>query len=260
MGAITDPNKCIDKTTFKDMMKRKTDFVNTNGKDPNFVYIDFKTREDWIEIKQFNDMEKRWKSWVEVKKSEPECVFIGNPTNPPTLQTGNVYVNRYLKDYNIRQDTGYYCALNVIQNIWYTLFGQIVSESEIAKVAGTTTDGTGHPGMNQALKYLAQKHNVKIDIDWKEFSDVGWSGVENIYRSNNQAIGFHVLYRNKDGHYEFGYLINQKTSTIGIINSLGRKDKSGNYLGYLEKRSFQEMQNYINGIKKQPSCLIVTKK
>ncbi|MCL2115004.1 MAG: hypothetical protein FWH29_02150 [Methanobrevibacter sp.] len=260
MGLLTDSNMCIDKTTFKDMLKRKINFVNINKKDPSIVYLSPNAQKDWIEIKQFNDMERRWNSWIDIKKSEPNCVFIGNTFNSPTLQTGNVYVNKYINDYNIRQDTSYYCALNIIQNIWYTLFGQIIKESEIAKVAGTTNpNGTDHKGIEKALNYLAEKYKVTISVEWKHFSDIGWNGVEKIYKSQNQAIGFHVLYKLKFGHYEVGYFINKSTNTIGIVNSLGNKDKNGTFLGYFEKRSFKEMLSYINGIN-QPSCLIVTKK
>ena len=255
MTLITDKNRCIDKTTFKDMIKRVKAYNGT----PKIVYLNAKTQKEWVTIEVFQDMNKRWDAWIKNNTKEPECVFIGTPLNPPTLQTGNVYEQKYITDYNIRQDTSYYCGLNVLQNIWYTLYGVIPSEAELAKVAGTTTKGTDHNGLNKALDYLAKKYGKKISYEWKNFSSVGWKGVEDVYKDKNRAIGFHLMYRNTTGHYEVGYFINRTTNVIGIINSLGNKDSKGNYLGYFEKRSFKDMQSYINGIS-QPSCLIVTKK
>lgn len=255
MGLIIDPNRCIDKKTFKNMRKREKEYIGT----PDFVYLNPKTKKEWINLSQFSDMEKRWNIWKKEKGIEANCVHVGTPLNAPTSQTGNIYVNKYLTDYNIKQDTSYYCALNVIQNIWYTLFNQIIEEKTIANIAGTVyPDGTDHLGINKALNYLADKYTKKINIEWKYFSEIGWEGIKNIYKSNNKAIGFHILYRNKQGHYESGYFINTNTQTIGIINSLGNKDKNGNYVGYFEKRTFTDMLSYINGIN-QPTCLIVTK-
>jgi len=261
MGLLTDKSLCIDNKTFKNMLGRKNAYIATNKKAPKIVYTDFNSKKDWIAIQNFFDMEKRWNSWIKEKETEPNCVFIGTPLNPPNLQTGNVYVVRYLKDWNIRQETPYFCGPNIIQNIWYTIFGVIPKEQDIGKIAGTQNNlnGTIHEGLNKALNWLANRDNKKIDIKWEYFSDIGWKGIEDIYKDSNKAIGFHTFYRLKWGHYECGYFINRNTETIGIINSLGNKDEYGNYLGYFEKRSFKDMQSYIRVIS-HPNCLIVTKR
>ena len=254
MPLITETSMCIQKNVFKDMIERESNFQGT----PNIVYLDINTKKEWVEHERFVDMKNRWNVWIKINGSEPECVFIGRKDNT-IINNKNFFVHRYIKDYNIRQDTGFYCGLNMLQNIWYTLFGTIVSEKEIANIAGTTADGTGHQGLNNALNYLATEYNTKIAIEWEYLSDLGWSGIEDIYKDTNKAIGFHVFYRNKWGHYESGYFINRSDKIIGIINSLGNKNNNGMYLGYFEKRSFTDMQSYIDGIS-QPSCLIVTKK
>lgn len=59
-----------------------------------------------------------------------------------------------------KQYTNYYCADVTIMQICYELFGLDLSQSWIASLAGTTTLGTSHEGINSALKTIAKKYGT----------------------------------------------------------------------------------------------------
>lgn len=141
------------------------------------------------------------------------------------------------------QCNGYYCACNSLQQAFYRLTGILVPESTIAGWAGTTSDGTGHDGINTAVQGFNKKHNKSIVIEWYNFSELGWNGVIDLMKRG--ALFFHLLYRKQYGHYEVPKSIGD---VLKILNSLGDRCGGSSYCGYIETRSKAEQKSYINGI------------
>lgn len=157
------------------------------------------------------------------------------------------------------QCTGYYCACNSLQQVFYRLTGILVAESTIASVAGTTTSGTDHQGINTTVAWFNRKYDKNVKIDWKNFSDLGSTQSARFNKLqeyiNNGAVFFHLLYRDQYGHYE---VPKQVTSNgITVYNSLGSYCSYPAYCGYIEARSFSTQQSYINGIS-QKSVAVFT--
>lgn len=158
------------------------------------------------------------------------------------------------------QCTPYYCACNSLQQAFYRLTHIHVSESTIASVAGTTTSGTGHQGINTAVAWFNRKYGQNIKITWKNFNDLGssdsarWNKL-NQYASNG-AVFCHILYRNKWGHYEVLKSVNGNNVTV--LNSLGNRCNKPAYCGYIETRSKSNQRSYMRGISQQ-SVAILTK-
>ena len=155
------------------------------------------------------------------------------------------------------QNNGYYCGCSMLQKMFYRL-GYKVSQSEIAKVAGTTTDGTGHEGLETAIAYVGRKFGVKFKVTWKTLGELGFEGMGKLMCKKNTAVGNHLLYRDEWGHYEYPLEVNVSNNTIKVINSLGSMCTSSCYCGYIEERSWSTHQRYINGIS-QKSVLIIEK-
>ena len=65
---------------------------------------------------------------------------------------------------------------------------------------------------------------------------------------------FHLLYRNKWGHYE---PIKSVGDYLKILNSLGDSCGGSTYCGYIETRSKSEQKSYISGIS-QKSVAVLT--
>ena len=157
------------------------------------------------------------------------------------------------------QCTGYYCGPNSLQQMFYRLTGIKVSESTIADVAGTTTDGTDHDGLNTAVAWFNRKYNKNIKITWKSFSELGssdserWKTLQSYI--NKGAVFCHLLYRDQWGHYEVPKSVGD--DYLQIINSLGDYCSYPAYCGYIESRSKGEQKSYINGIS-QKSMAILT--
>lgn len=175
-----------------------------------------------------------------------------------------VQLNSYLNSTGcsgMGQCNGYFCACNSLQQCFYRLTGKLVSESTIASVAGTTTAGTDHEGINTAVSWFNRKYGTNIKITWKNFSDLGNSQAERYAKMqeyiNNGALFVHLLYRDQYGHYEVPKSINSSNGTITVFNSLGSYCSYPAYCGYLETRSYGTQQSYINGIS-QKSIAILT--
>ena len=141
------------------------------------------------------------------------------------------------------QCTGYYCACNSLQQAFYRLTGIKVSESTIAGWAGTTHDGTGHPGINTAVAMFNKKYGKNIKISWYNFSELSWDKIKTMISKG--AVFFHLLYRDQWGHYE---VIKSVGDELKILNSLGDSCGSGTYCGYIETRSKSTQKRYISGI------------
>ena len=218
---------------------------------------------------------KNFIAFVENKKRLPNYVLINNKKVSTTLYTAFVSYILYkyaktgkyptkqtiktdiykkpekLYDYltnegcsGIGQCTPYNCAPNSLQQCFYRLTGIKVDESVIAGWAGTTSDGTDHPGINTAVAMFNKKYNKNIKITWYNFSELGFDKCKELMKKG--ALFFHLLYRNKYGHYEVPKAIYD--NTLDILNSLGDKCGSSSYCGYIENRSKSEQKSYINGI------------
>ena len=89
-----------------------------------------------------------------------------------------------------------------------------------------------------------KKYNKNVKIEWYNFSELGFDKCKELMKKG--ALFFHLLYRNKWGHYETPKAIYD--NTLDILNSLGDKCGSSSYCGYIENRTKGEQRSYINGI------------
>ena len=153
------------------------------------------------------------------------------------------------------QNNGYYCGPHSLQEVFRNLTGIVVPQSTIASWASTTSAGTGHWGMDTAVAKFNSKYNKNLQVQWYNFSDLGWNGIKNIINSNDKDCIIHNLYRNEWGHYE---VINKVYDDYcDVQNSLGSRCSSGCYYGYVEERYLSTFRSYINGIS-QKSVMVIT--
>ena len=156
------------------------------------------------------------------------------------------------------QCTGYYCACNSLQQMFYRLTGKLISESTIASVAGTTSNGTSHQGIETAVAWFNRKYGYQLKVSWKNFSELGSTQSARFTKLqqliDTGGVFFHLLYRNKYGHYEVPYRVTG--GNIQVLNSLGDSCGNGTYCGYIETRSQSTQVSYINGISQKSVCII----
>lgn len=155
---------------------------------------------------------------------------------------------------NMGQNTGYYCGVHSLQEVIRNLYNIVIPQSTLASWCGTTTAGTSHQGLETGVAKFNKKYNKNLKVQWKNFSDLGWTGIKKIVDSKNQDCIIHNLYRNQWGHYE---VINNVSSNITVQNSLG-SSCGGCYCGYIEYRTQSEFRRYINGIS-QKSIMVLTR-
>lgn len=189
----------------------------------------------------------------EVKKSTSNSKKTNNCTNP---YKSVPYTTKQGCE-ELGQNTNYYCSVSALQKC-LRKFGIKISQKTLAEVAGVTTKGVGHPGIETAIAYVAKKYNIKLSCKWYNYSELGLEGVAKILCQPNKDVLWHLCYRLEYGHYEKVAEINTKTQILKVMNSLGNKCSSGCFCGYIEDRTNANQRLYCNSIS-QKSILVITK-
>ena len=160
------------------------------------------------------------------------------------------------------QCNGYYCGPHSLRQCFAKQNIDQYTESYIASLAGTTTSGTGHSGLETAIASISKKTGKKIRVEWKNFSDLGSSmtarfkKLGELISTQNKSVFIHLLYQYKYGHYETIKEVNMNSNTVLVLNSLGSKCNSPAFCGKLERRSFSTMQGYMKGISQKSICIL----
>lgn len=254
-------NENIYKDDYTDIAKRVEKYIKEKKVCPNFATT--KKSKKKLRPKVFIYMFARIVVYYyNNNKAFPKYANVNSNYFKSSSTNINTSLNPYMTTSGcsgMGQCTGYYCACNSLQQCFYRLTGIKVAESTIASVAGTTTSGTDHAGINTAVAWFNRKYNKNIKITWKNFSDLGssdsarWSTLKSYI--NKGAVFCHLLYRDQWGHYEVPKTIG---SDLSILNSLGSSCGGSTYCGYIEERSKSTQKRYMSGIS-QKSIAILTR-
>lgn len=242
MAEINVSNKAIklSKATFLAMDKGYWAYKNKHGKEYPVVHLNQTTkRGQYIVVAKFKEMRTRWINFRRSHEGRrPNYIWIVHPTTSQVVETTpevkevdnpNIFFNpRFIR--NLKQKTLYYCAPTMIEQLIYELYGIVTDQYEIAKLAGTTTAGTGHPGVEKGFEVKVFNLGHKADITYQTFSGLGstalarWKKVGEMVEDPNIGIGLHILYRLKWGHYITPVYINLETEIIGFVDTLNEED------------------------------------
>lgn len=242
-------NITLTKKEYTDKMKKYCKWVEDHRSLPNYITIKDKKVKPKIWNAYVGYLFKVYYETGKLPASQPIKSNIYN-TSSSSTSLHNYLTNKGCS--GMGQCTGYYCACNSLQQSFYRLTGIKVDEKTIAGWAGTTSDGTDHAGINTAVAKFNKKYNKNIKINWYNFSELSWTKISEFIKKG--AVFFHLLYRNRWGHYE---PIQSVGDSLKILNSLGSSCGSGTYCGYIENRSKSEQKSYINGIS-QKSVAVLT--
>ena len=264
--ALLTPKKNIKRFTFTNAPKPKGDYINTKV-----------TRSEYKQLAKdliaFVKKKKRMRNYLDYKGQRIRArLYVYLLAKAIITNASKIKINykifytesKSFKKYgrsdeygcdNMGQNNSYYCGPHMIQEIIRNLTGKVISQSTLASIIGTTTEGSDHQGLNTVIAWFNNKYGFDLKVEWKNFSDLGWSGIKKILESSNQDCGVHELYRDTWGHYtNFDRIYDD---TIDVHNSLGDSCSSGCYCGYVENRYKSTAKSYIGGIS-QKSILIVT--
>lgn len=268
-------NEKITASDYKDQAKRILQYIKQKGHAPPFVTtVKSKTR---VRPRVSIDALARAVVYYYEKKKLLTVTFnskrFKSSSKPTTTCPGPRYTS---SPHWTEQGAGYLGQINpyncgphsVRQSI--KKFGINISESTLASWAGTTTSGTDHDGINTAIAMAAKKAGVKIDVEWKNFSELGSSdaarfkALGELLCQKNVAAFLHILYSgagdyydpdDECGHYEPLDRVNVETKYVRALNSLGSRDGYG-YYGHLQDRTFNLEAQYISGISQKSVCIL----
>ena len=247
-------NRKVNKENYQNMAERCKQYIKGNGRLPNYVTI---LSQQKCSIILF--ILQLAKICAAYNGKLPDNVLINSADIQPVTPkpTGKKYGRSTETGCDNRgQNNGYFCGPHMVQEIIRNLTGKVISQSTLAGVIGTTSDGSDHEGINFAFSWFNKNYGYNLKVEWKNFNEVGWNGIKKILESTNQDCGIHELYRNNWGHYtNFDRVYNE---TIDVHNSLGSYCNYGCYCGYTENRTKSEAESYLRGIS-QKSVIIVTR-
>lgn len=200
------------------------------------------------------DMARRVSEYEVKKGISPAIIYLNNNNESSSTSSSKKYGFLLSSGCgNLGQCNGYNCGPHSLMQAYYNLTGYNVSEKTLASACGTTTSGTSHQGLATGLAWLNKKYGTNITMEWKDFSDVGWSGLNSLLNDNNSTVFWHELYRSQWGHYS---LANKISTTLNVLNSLGSKCNAPAYCGYQESRSQATQRTYWNGISQKSICIL----
>lgn len=233
-------------------MKKYVAWVEKNKRLPNYITIKDKKVKPVIWNAYVGYLFKVYYETGKLPSTEPikSKIYSTDKTSKTTTTTNKTSTTKKTYSYlteggckGLGQCTPYNCACNSLQQGFYKNTGIWVSESTIAGWAGTTSDGTDHEGINTAVSQFNRKYKKNVKIEWYNFSSLSWSKIKTMLSKG--AVFFHLLYRDRWGHYE---PIKSVGDDLKILNSLGDSCGGGTYCGYIETRSKSTQARYISGI------------
>jgi hypothetical protein len=155
------------------------------------------------------------------------------------------YVNQLNRDHG-----DYICAIISCYHVIYELTGKDLNINDMINWAWgnwTNENGTGHDGVKAILNHFAPE----LQIEWRNFSNVGMNGLDEIMNNRCQAVIWHYLYQNTYGHFSSVLSACHGPCQIEIIGSLPSQAGRTKY-------DFETTWNWSMGIS-QPTIGIVTK-
>lgn len=189
-----------------------------------------------------------------------------NKLKEKSINTSGIYTNYTLCEKSggdcLGQITGYHCGPHSIKQALRKFGITGYSEKTIGGYAGTTSNGTGHQGLNTAIEYIARREGVKLIVEWMNFSDLGKSRFERfkklgeLLEDEDISIFWHELYQKRWGHYSLAKRLNLNNSLLTVANSLGSRCGGTTYCGYMESRNFSTQESYYAGISQKSICII----
>lgn len=265
-------NKKISEKTYLAIAEHLVKFVEKNKRLPNYITLSGKK----MRTRTYNYLLAYALVYYSSKKKLPSSIPINTKKlwgKTTTTCSGPRYES---SPHWTQQGAGYLGQINpyncgphsVRQSI--KKFGINISESTLASWAGTTTSGTDHEGINTAIAMAAKQAGVKIDVEWKNFSELGsndaarFKALGELLCQKNVAAFLHILYSgagdyydpdDECGHYEPLDRVNVETKYVRALNSLGSRDGYG-YYGHLQDRTFNLEAQYISGISQKSVCIL----
>ncbi len=270
------------KNDYVDLAKRVTTYIEKNNQAPNYALHNGKEIRFelycycFAKIVSYYKENNRLPNYCLFNSSDIQYPKLNSNSSKTTTSTSTSTTKKTTKKNNctnpytskphptkqgcneMGQNNNYYCGVSALHKVLRKFGITQFTQSDLAKIAGTTQRGTDHQGLETAIAYVSKKTGVKLTAKWYYFSDLGFEKLgKMICKSNVDAI-LHLNYRNKYGHYEVLNEINTSNNMLKVLNSLGNKCGSSCFCGYVENRSFGTEKQYISGIS-QKSVLIITK-
>ena len=294
-GFSTKLSENCSKTTYLDMIRRFNEYCSKNKRIPAYV-ITIKNKADFTTF--LYSMCKILTYYKNNKALPNSCLFtssyidVSQKTTAKTKNNQNISTSTSKKTsgkskiytssphlLTTAEDLGqkfpYSCGGNLLQQLLKKLLGVTIPETTLMSWAGTTHQGTGHPGLETAVAIAAKKYKVNLQVTWKNFSDMGdtiderFEAVGKLMSRPDTAVGWHIGYQDSGekatgtiiGHYEGVDKIDTVNKRVRALNSLGYKVNTNAYQGHLQWRPYSLQAHYAaNTPGGQPALMIITKK
>lgn len=260
---ISGDDKILPIDTFLDMEKRVTNYLAQGGTidDTRRIYLKMSEQIEYITYTKYKDLLSRVQTYRKTNNRDPTFIYIITQSNENTTtriaavgdditpNSSGWYICKRCKTAgkDIKQPNGYFCGPNATKLTYYEISGIFKDIYHIARIEGTTTNGTDHNGITKGFLSLAKEDGITVNVDWEYFSDIGFEKLGKLVKDLTKGILQHSRYKYRYGHYEYIIGVNPTTRKLMIANSL-----SG---GWIEYRSFSVNKGYLDLISQKSICI-----
>lgn len=282
----------LTQTSYQSLAKKLSNFMSKkeNRRLPNYLSgFGKKIKQrvfiySFAKIIVFYDTEKRLPKTCGFKTSEVTKKATGTSTSSSAKKVKSTSNSNCINPFTSKphyteqgngklgQITNHHCGPCMAHQMLRKFGVTKYSQSDIARLAGTTSSGTDPDSLVSAIIYIGKKVGLKLKVERKYLSDFGkntdeqFKALAKLCCKSNVAVGTHIGYEDSGekrgpkafGHFETFDKIDTKKKQLRILNSLGSKSGNG-YLGHLQWRSYSLEKAYINNKTGVKSIWIVTK-
>ena len=152
------------------------------------IYLQYPNGVDYITYGKYLEMLAKYNTFVAVQGRQPNYITTTNSSTPSKkvdcFKNPRWYSNGYMK-----QETSWYCGCNSLEQILYELTGNHYSESNIAKLVGTTQRGSDPDAMVKVLKILLTREGLTVKrCEWIYKDDISWEQIGEIIQNPKQSV------------------------------------------------------------------------
>jgi hypothetical protein len=222
---------------FYDIVARHNQYFESNWKSPLIIAIkeDGICTGDYITLEIYQDMFSRWYTYIQTHGKDPEYVLVNgkhqDDSSVPPINTGrgkemwtaadSRWTRRTGYTNPIEQVNSYDCSVHSVMEVIYAMLGKDLSENAMVNTALQNGwlgyEGASHYQLEQTLSHFSDN---QLQISWVNFDTIGFEGIERLLDDPQRDFIVHGAIDCSDGYWGHYFLIRQSSYVLSRLSEL----------------------------------------